>query len=413
MIGIRIKDYIHPNLLIAPIVLRWLLPVGIEYSLYIDVQGLYIFLPDFLYILYIVGYSGNRYLFRNRNVLNILLFFLFLFSSLLLFIQEGTTVYKLNVFVNNYSFILIPFIYINWPLNRDGLEKVKYTLIFSLLVLFGEVILYSTGILVYTTATGADLTAGLYATGGIMRISTTVGAATGTALIVLMLGCVVSGYYKMSSFMTYAIFVIVSVTLLFTISRGSIMSWVLYLASCSFRKVKQLSLTSIMLYSIVLVVSLSLLNSLGVFEPLANRMDTTQGDISSGRSELNNEAIELIYRFDYLGVGVGNVYPDKIIQYKYGKIIPNYIGMHNIYLTYMAEIGIIGLIMLLLFYSILMIQIGIKKHPTSFAIVCIMLINFNTEAIFVNQEYIALFFLLINTSLIIEKDKKETYRMLI
>ena len=398
MIGNRVKDYIHSNLLIAPIVLRWLLPVGIEYSLYLNVQGLYFFLPDILYILYIINYRGNKCLFKNKEIINLLLCFLFVFCFFMLLIQEGHIIYKLNIFLNNYNFILIPLIYINWPLDRAGLENIKYTLIFSLIVLFCEVLLYGTGILVYTSAAGNDLTEGLIVTGGIMRISTTVGAATGTGLIILMLGCLVTGYYKMSSVMTYILLIIISIALLFTISRGSILSWTLYLVFYFYKKLKNISFARIIFYGFVLIISLSILNSNGVFEPLANRMESTEGDISTGRSELNNEAINLISASDLLGVGVGNVYPDKIVQFEYKDLIPNYVGMHNIYLTYLAEIGLIGLITILLIYLLLLKQVGLKQ-ATSFAIVCIMLINFNTEAIFVDQEYIALFFLLINTSL--------------
>lgn len=392
-----LSSFIIPNLLVIPIILRWLLPVSIEDRLNANIFGVYFFLPDLLYLIYILTYKGKPTLYKNRKIAFMFLGLTFAFVLFQMLFSEGDSNYKFNLIINSFSFIYIPFIYINWPLNRDGLEKIKITLLVSLLILCGEVLLYSLGILAYTTADGDDLTAGLYDTGGIMRISTTVGAATGTAIIILMLGCIITGYYQMGKVKLYSLFILITVTLLFTVSRGSLLIWLLYIGIYAFKKLSDLSFLKKIGFMIVLAVSLVVLNNQGVFEPLKYRMETNRTDVTTGRDDLNNEAIRLIEGTGYFGVGIGNVFPEKNIQYKFN--VPHYIGMHNTYLTYVAEIGLIGLFFLLMFYLSVIGQLRFHKIPLSLVVICVLLISFNTEAVFVDQEYIALFFLLITAAL--------------
>ncbi len=316
---------------------------------------------------------------------------------------DGDSTYKSNLILSSFSFIYIPFIYINWPLRKDGFDKIKISLIISLLILCGEVLLYSLGILAYTTAEGDDLTDGLYETGGIMRISTTVGAATGSAIVILMLGCIITAYYKMGKIKLYALFLLITVTLLFTVSRGSLLIWLMYIGIHIVKKLKSLSFSKKVGFIIVVIASLLVLNQQGVFEPLKDRMEKNQSDVTTGRDDLNNEAVRLIMNSDYFGVGIGNVFPEKIIQYKLN--VPYYIGMHNTYLTYLAEIGVIGLMFLLLFYLSVISHLRFLKLPLSFVALCVLLVSFNTEAVFVDQEYIALFFLLITASLNLQAER--------
>lgn len=394
---VNLSSYIRPNLLVIPIILRWLLPVSIEDRLIINFFGIYFFMPDFMYLIYILTHKREDILYKHRKTALAFLGLSFGFVLFHMLFSEGDLNYKLNVLIGSFSFIYIPFIYIKWPLDKDGFEKIKITLIVSLLILCGEVLLYSLGILVYTTADGDDLTDGLYDTGGIMRISTTVGAATGTAIIILMLGCIVTGYYKMGKVKLYSLFILITVTLLFTVSRGSLLIWLIYVGIYAYKKVSDLSFFKKIGFIIVLAVSLVVLNNRGAFEPLKYRMEMNKADESTGRDDLNNAAVRLIEDSGYFGVGIGNVFPEKNIQYKLN--VPYYIGMHNTYLVYVAEIGIIGLFFLLMFYLFVIGQLRFHKIPLSLTIVCILIISFNTEAVFVDQEYIALFFLLITAAL--------------
>lgn len=399
----NIYSYIYPNLLVIPIILRWLLPVSIEDRLYVCPFGVYFFLPDLLYLIYVFGYKGKRVIFKNKKMSMVFLGLTFIFVLFHMFVSEGDLYYKLNLLVSSFSFIYIPFIYLNFPLNREGLERIEIPLIVSLLVLCGEVLLYSLGILTYTTADGDDLTAGLYDTGGIMRISTTVGAATGTAIIILMLGCIITSYYRIGKVKLYSLYVLISLTLLFTVSRGSLLIWLIYLSIYAFKIIKDLSFAKKLAFVLVVIASLLVLNQQRVFEPLKYRMETNKYDVTTGRDDTNNAAANLIRSSDFFGVGIGNVFPEKIIQYKLN--VPHYIGMHNTYLTYIAEIGIFGVFFLLLFYLSLILQLRVLKIPLAFIAICIMMISFNTEAVFVDQEYNALFFLLITTSMIIQQER--------
>lgn len=399
----KIVNFIIPNLLVLPIVLRWLLPVGIEYSLYINFDGVYFFLLDLLYIPYLIYYRSPRGLIRHRGLLVFLLAALYLLSLLLLLVSDADLTYKLNLCVNNFSFLLIPFIYVIRPIGQEGFEKIKYTLTFALIVLCFEVILYSTGILVYTTTTGEDLTDGLYDTGGIMRISTTIGAATGSAIIIMILGCIVTGYYKFRKATLYILIILVSVTLLFTISRGSILVWILYLSFYFLKHLRRVSFSRKLLYCIVIGAALVVFDDLGFFEPLKNRMEANKGDQSTGRDDLNDKALNLIESSDFLGVGIGHVYPEKIIQFHLD--VPNFVGMHNTYLTYLAEIGFVGLMLLIVFYIALLSQLHVMNNSLSVVLFCILLVNFNTEAVFVDQEFISIFYLLIVASFNIQFEK--------
>lgn len=288
--------------------------------------------------------------------------------------------------VNNSSFVILLWIYLNFPLDYYHIKKTKNILVITLFLLCLEVVVFSLGIVHYTSATGNDIEGETIE--DIIRVSTTIGAATGTSLVLAILGSICISI-EWSKLMNILLYLLITIAILLTISRGGILTWLLfsllyfyrnYYVNFSIRK----RFFSLLFGSIIVFLSYTI----GVFDPVLSRNDRVDGDITNGRTERLEKGLITYYSSSCYGVGMGRVYPDKSVADSFYS--PFFSAPHNYYVIVLAENGIIGIILLGLILSVVLFIID-YRCLTSSMLVLILLINFNTEGIWGYSEFASLF----------------------
>ena len=390
-------DFVFPWLLILPMVMHWLLPDSIEQLFYANLFDIVFFIPDFFYIAYILLYVNKKQKCAcDVTWLKMVCLMLFLYSTFLLLYNIGlaNTFDIINIILNNYCYIYFPLIFFCFPLSRDEMERTKILIIPAAVIISVEIVLYSTGILSYTSSTGNSLTNDLYRAGDVFRVSTTIGAATGTSIVLLLLGVISTSFYKISQSLRVILLFLFTVSMFMTMSRGAIISWSIYLVIylyVNFFKKKSFIVKTTTILAVVL--SLCGLNWTGVFNPIIERNEKLENvGFDSGRNERFAYALDVFQSSYALGVGSGQIFPDKSISH---KIDVKYKGApHNVYLIYLAELGIVGLCLVLMEMFLLLKKLDYRS-VMGLMIAPIFLLNMNTEGVFVTQEYFSLLMLYI------------------
>jgi Lipid A core - O-antigen ligase and related enzymes len=387
----KIKLFIAAILLVLPMISRWLLPYSLETLLMVNFLDNAFYIPNICYLIYMLIMISDIHIFKNKKILTIYVIFSFSF-----FLSWCLNDYsdRWSILFFNQAIVLIPIIMLLLPLYNIQIKFLKYIFLFTLLILILEIILYSLGIFEYEDLSGGEFS-------GIFRINTTIGASTGTGVIVFMLGAFVyENYIKNSNKIFIFLFFILWVTsIFFTVSRGSILSILLLLIVITYKNIINFSLKKRLFFISSIILLFCFLNYLGVFEPILERQNIMieENDVTSGREIRQQIAINIFNESPLYGVGNGNVYPSKELM------ITDYpsthaMSPHNFWLTILAENGILGLIILFIFYVSVMKRLNYEKY-TSWAIIITIVVLMNVENVFIHDEYIALFFLLIISSL--------------
>lgn len=272
---IDIKKYFMPSLVVIPMMLHWILPWSRELDLYIDLCGVSFFTPDFLYFLYFFlkerPSNMTAIITRRQACILVLILISILCYSMVQLALKGID-YAATIIVNNLSFVWLTIIYLLRPLTPKELARTRPLMLFALLFLVGEVLLYGFGVLHYTSATNDELLGQDY--GGIMRISTTVGAATGTAVVIGLLGAINLTIYKLSMCSRIVLIVVSTIGVFFTMSRGSSLVWAIFLLIYFYMHFfKHYRFAKKVKSTIVLLVCLAAFNSLGGFTPILSRIE--------------------------------------------------------------------------------------------------------------------------------------------
>lgn len=390
-------DYLLPNLLVLPMVSQWLLPEGMERILFIDILGITFYFPNICYFLYIYLYNNNQRNFREFDMPSIYLHTIvgcmfFFFFYLLIDVGIARIGDAINIFVNDFAFIYSFVLFFYFPLPLKILDKCKYLMLGALFVLSLEVILYSTGLMSYTSAAGTDLLEGQYETAGIFRVSTTIGAATGSAIIIAALGMLCSSFFYFNSLTRIFVLLLTTVTIFMTISRGSIIVWGIYLLFyiyVSFLKNTTFE-QRIKVFIVSTIVIIGAVN-MGLFAPVMERQSrlNESENVYAGRDSKNDFMLGYIAENDYFGSGAGMFYPDKCLQGKYETKNNWGHSPHNSYLLILAELGIIGLLLFIIIYVGVIIDLDYSQ-PIAMTIPFVFLINFSTENFTLYQECIPL-----------------------
>jgi O-antigen ligase len=268
----------------------------------------------------------------------------------------------------------------------------KYILIPTFFILCAEVILYSQGILQYKELSWQEY-------GGIMRISTTVGASTGTGIVLFALGVFVLQHYIHRPAFQYVFLGIWGTSLLYTISRSIIICFLLFAAIYLWKNVTNLKFSKKIIFISGIILVFLTLNYFNVFEPVVEREKLLQAsnDILSGRDELYMLVLKPFETNPLFGVGIGNVFPTKDVRQS--DFVPLYFApLHNYWLLTLGEQGIVGFFCFL-FVCVTIIRKLNYSNCCSYAVLLIIFVSMNTEAIFVDDEFIAPLFLLVSTSL--------------
>lgn len=390
-------DNILPNVLIIPMITHWVLPDSIESLFYIDLGYFNFYVFNVLFFFYMYGYNkikiscSSRYLIIKR-VINLLCLLFLLFAILNLICNESDDI--LMLVVNNFSFVFFLWLFFNFPLDFYYIKKTKLLLFITLLVLSLEVILFSFGLVHYTSATGNEIEGETFE--DIMRVSTTIGAATGTSLVLVVLGslCVM---VEESKFIKLCVYLMATVAIILTLSRGGILTWILYSLYYFYRYYYTIVSFKKRFISITLIFLLFfMLSDIGILDAVLSRNDRADGDITNGRMERFEKGLITYYDSSYYGVGMGRVYPDKCIVGDFYS--PYFSAPHNYYIIVLAENGIIGLTIIGLLLIVILLTVDYNSL-TSYVLVLLLLVNFNSEGIWGYSEFASLFAFLAMSSI--------------
>lgn len=381
-------NYLMPLFLLFPMISHWIFPSGLEILLTIITPYYAFYIPDVFIFIYILLYKRyaffNIFLLNNQKKTMLVVSFLLIGYAFCLGIANDNSEILLPI-TSCFSWLYITVIFVFFPLSKTQLECTKFFIIPALLVICLEVVLYSLGILHYTSSSGEMLRGQEY--GGISRISTTIGAATGTALIILILGIICTSKYKIPLWLKVCIYLLVSISIIFTISRGSIITWLVYLfCSALFWWLSKGVVVKKVFVPVFVIGVVATSNYLGLFDPLVqrNEMLSSSKQIESNRDVLRAKSLNIASVSYYLGVGLGQVFPEKSIS---ELIHSNYrTAPHNTYLVVLAELGVFGLILFLFVIGKMLFSLNYTKVSSiSFAV--LLLVNFNSEGVMLFPEF--------------------------
>lgn len=382
-------NYIIPFLLCFPMISRWIFPSAFEMLLVVDLKFYSLYLPDLTLLLYL--YLQKRIGLFKKSLWQIafenrLKFFVFLLIgySIIIGVANNNSEVILPI-SSDFSWIWVTIIFVFYPLSKEQMEKTKYIMIPTLIILCIETMLYSFGILHYTSSTGDELSHQEYA--NIFRISTTIGAATGTALILMILGFICTSKYKISTGLKVFLYVVTSISILLTISRGSIFTWCVYLlaAILIYFFSKGISVKKFFFVFLVLGALLGFYHH-GFFNPLIERNAqlSYSANIESNRDYLRENALRFARDSHYMGVGLGQVFPNKDVSSSINSVYKT--APHNCYLIILAELGILGLALFLLMIIMMTLHLDFSS-AASIGWIGLLLVNFNTEGVILHSEF--------------------------
>lgn len=410
------KDFLLPNLLVISMVSHWLLPEGMEQKLYLHILDVVFYLPDICYFIFMASYKKyyeDMRLFLMPNSKKFIIVFGVLFSIMILFINNGISCIGeiINIAINNFTFFYAFYLFFYYPLPQSELDKTKYLLSFALVVICLETILFSMGILTYTSEiSGTNLTDGGYETGGIYRVSTTVAAATGSAMVMLLLGIVCTSFFKFNKYIQLTLFFLTTIAILFSISRGSIIVWSFYIIVYLYKNYFTGGLDGRKIITFIAICAFAVYAyQQGVLDPLIERQSRLEdsNNILANRDVKFDMTYQIIKDTDYLGIGSGMVRPDKSLI---GYISTKYaFSPHNTYLLLLAELGIVGILCIIGLYWSIIKNLDYSK-TYAMCVPVILLVTFNTEIFILEQQCFPMFALLLLISY--KYNQEENYQFI-
>lgn len=391
---------------LVPIAAHWLLPDSIETNMYLVIGGIIpFFIFNICYFLYILNYKSlvNEevdvvpYKIRVSTIVFITIYFLYSFIHGILNGVDDLLV----LMTNNQAFAYSLILFLLHPMDGDMIERTKYIVIPVAILLSIEVLLFSLGILQYSV----DLHSAVY--GNVMRISTTIGAATGSAVVLVMLGVMLLYYSGVNIYLRVFVLILNTIAIFLLQSIGGILVWVLYLLYYLYvNYFREYAFDSKIKNIIIFGGVLFCLFRIGTFQPIMERYSQLEEDdnIGTGRSELIERAMTVYSESGGFGVGLGQTNYDKSLRITQVKrAYP--IGVHNYYICVLAELGFWGLSFLLIYLFSLIKYINFN-NPISFYILLLFSITFCLEPIFSYSEFtcFAIFILMVSIKKVENED---------
>lgn len=396
------KKIIFSNLLVIPFCLHWLMPDGLERVMYIDFLGVPYFIPNFCFVLYVIFYRRITKVYHdfiNRKALawwSLSLLFLVAYSVVISFINDINEIEM--VLLNNQSLVFSSILYFFFPLPEMMIEKTKYVIIPTCILLSLEVILFSLGLMEYSESLGN------VSYEGVLRISTTVGAATGTAVAIVMLSVIILTSYNLNPVFLSCLVSLSTLAILLTISRGSIGVWFVFLLYyCYIRFFRNMGFKRKLLGSLLLFSFFVGMFVIGAFNPLISRNTSLEGNFDTNREAKVEEAMKHFDDSYGFGIGLGQTKIEKSISEK--VVIKDPIGVHNYYYTVLAELGMPGIVLVCMFFLIMLFSFNYHKTITIYSLMLLTL-TFTTEPVFTFEEFMAPAFFVFMISL--KREQKNT-----
>lgn len=387
------KKYLIPAFCVLPMIFHWILPSGIEDSLFLNIMGVRFFAPDLLYFVYVLYFNTAQYKVRkilpSKYKLRLLLLCICILAYSFVCLAFGSVnAGMITLMVNNMSFVWFSLLFLLAPLSDRQIQLTKPFMVTSLAILISEVVLFSLGLMTYRTAMGNQLKGQDF--DGFMRISTTIGAATGTAVVIGLLGALCLTVYKWNKIEKIILLLATTAGVYITMSRGSSIAWTLFVVYFVYKEyLYHVSFSKKFKLAIVISLVITALFYVGVFRPILARFEHMEqsSDFSAGRDDKMDISIRMIKESFPFGYGLGQVFPEKAIALDYKA--PNKFAPHNMYTLIGIELGIPGLLMYLLLIILLLRGIN-YKNPLSIYLWLVFLVNANTESILLDSEFAAL-----------------------
>lgn len=374
--------------LMIPLLAKWCLPPGLEERLYVDVLGIfYLFLPNILLLFTPLLFTKVK----KRNSFQFAAYCLWVLAAVVVVLFSKSQNPTYNIFSNNF---LAGALYLGLfhKCSLRQAEMIRPLLYFGGIVIALQFIIFGSGMVKYDFGgDGSEF-------GGILRVYSTAGAATGAGAILAILA-VLSFYTGGNRILKWVVLIVAIIGVFFTISRSPIALLVIMAVFLIFhyRKTKKK-------VGIYIFIGALALYGAGVFDPILERQEQKReaDNFWSRRDDLMSETLSHVKSEDaYLfGLGVGNVYESTEVIYSKKKA-PFAGAPHNSYILLFSEQGIWGIlcitIMLLLFITKSLRRNG---ELTMFYIFVMVTVFFSETATTTNSEYVyltALLMMMINS----------------
>ncbi len=368
--------------LMIPLLSKWCLPSGLEERLYVDVLGIfYLYVPNILLLFTPLLFPRIK----RRNQFQVVFYVIWVLAAIIVVLFSKSTSPTYNIFSN---FFLAGALYLGLfhKCTEKQVALIAPFIALGAVVIALQFILFGTALVAYDFGVeGQDF-------GGVIRIASTAGAATGAGAILAVCALLMI-YMKWPPIIKWCVVLIAVIGVFFTISRSPIALLILMAVYLLFhyRKTQK----RIWFYAIV---GVFVLYSAGVFNPILERQQQKEesGNFWSRRDDLVNETLSYVERenAELFGLGVGNVYSSTETIYALKKV-PFAGAPHNSYILLLAEQGFFGLFCVVIIMMIFLLR-NHKRNPELIAFLLFILVTviFSETATTTNSEYVYLFALL-------------------
>ena len=394
-----LANKLHVYFLIIPIYVRLILPEGLELRLTTNILGYSFFLPEIcFFLLPFVAPLSIKTLSKNFSL--IILTLLGVFFGYLSAVNGGSN-QVINNFLAGTDFYVTLLIFLLFPFRKEQLKFLLIPTVVLVVIIGLQIVLYSFGFLSYEK----ELTSN-DGFSGISRISTTISAATGTAVAYFLMSIIL---YSLISEKFKKIFILISVIVgSITLTRSvmianAILLFFVFKRDKSIRLNKNKKFFRFLGILVLLVGLLFSLNKIGILDSVTSRNDSLESgnlDVSNGRFSRWESSFVFFNEYPILGSGANFVTMHK--RARYAKVdSKNLFSPHNAFVLVLMERGIIGISLFILIMYLLLRPIRIKKNGVQkIALLLCVAILMNTEIVILFSEFAGLFFILRNISLI-------------
>lgn len=368
--------------LMMPLLSKWCLPSGLEERLYMDVLGIcYLYIPNILLLF-------TPFLFpklKRCNRFQVATYIVWVLTAIVVVLFSKSTSPTYNIFSN---FFLAGALYLG--LFHKCTEK--QVALITPFIAVGAIVIALQFILFGTALVAYDFGGEEQDFGGVIRIASTAGAATGAGAILAVCALLMI-YMKCHPIIKWSIVLMAVVGVFFTVSRSPIALLALMAIYLLFhyRKTQK----KIWFYAIAGVV---VLYTTGVFNPILERQlqKNESGNFWSRRDDLVNETLSFVKgeNADLFGLGIGNVYSSTETIYAFKKA-PFAGAPHNSYILLFAEQGYFGLFCVVIIMMMFLLR-NRKHNPELISLLLFILVTviFSETTTTTNSEYVYLFALL-------------------
>ncbi|WP_284151083.1 O-antigen ligase family protein [Desulfofustis limnaeus] len=385
------KNNIYCYILVLPILLRWIFLETWEIRLTVHIFGYPLFLPELLYFLLPLVCPKRRKIHKSLILLALIGIYYLMINCLLKVEPIETAVIN---FYGGSDLFLFLFIYSLYPLEPKHITIVRWPILLGWTCICLEIFLFST-ILSYGGLEHYQRF------GEIVRISTTIGAATGSAIVVFILGVILYQSFIDKKIMSIAILAITSLSIAFTLSRGALVAQVLFLfvvilknfMPISIKKILQTMLAVILISFVIYLVN----NRINLYSSMEERFayGTESGDITSGREDRWKQTIHYVSQNPIFGNGSSFLMPYERGRYLDVKSL-NSISPHNSYLLCLVDYGLVGfgILFSVIIYIVILVPRDSYYSLLNLSLIINIIVLMNVEAVYYNAQYFVPFLFL-------------------